>query len=261
MDLVFDMFLMSFHRKGSISLDLEARMGHMNTSLPDYVPELSKFITALNLNVVKTETALVATFLERQVLGLLHREVFGFKEDFYRQHQQRRTSCLGVLTCGGTTANIQALWMARRRAFPAAERTGLTAGAVVLASELAHYSLQKAVALLGLGSDALRRVPCRGFRVDLEAMQAELLRCRAQRLTVLAVVGLCGATETGSVDDLEGLAGLCDTFGCHFHVDAAWGGAMALLRPLRGIEKADTVTLDGHKLRLDRGCLNVSYVP
>ncbi|CAK9025103.1 unnamed protein product [Durusdinium trenchii] len=248
-----------------VAIDSPMMMGHMTNTLPDYMPEMGKLVTALNLNLVKTETGKATTFLEREALALLHREVFQKEEQFYEEHMQSRTSCLGTMTSGGTTANIQALWMARNRAFPEVEQRGLVgamkgwAGAVVLASELAHYSLAKAMRLLGLGSESLIRIPTdETFRVDVKAMEEEIHRCQAAHLKVLAVVGLAGATETGSVDDLEALAALAERFDVHFHVDAAWGGGLlfghkAQWSPnvaglFRGVRRAHTVSVDGHKL-------------
>eukprot|EP00421_Protoceratium_reticulatum_P054175 CAMPEP_0168491098 /NCGR_PEP_ID=MMETSP0228-20121227/69525_1 /TAXON_ID=133427 /ORGANISM="Protoceratium reticulatum, Strain CCCM 535 (=CCMP 1889)" /LENGTH=92 /DNA_ID=CAMNT_0008507833 /DNA_START=1 /DNA_END=275 /DNA_ORIENTATION=- len=84
-------------------------IGHMTPTLPRYMPTVSSLVTAANLNVVKTETSKAATFLEREALAMLHREAFGLNDAFYGTHSQRRTSCLGVVTCGGSTANLQAL--------------------------------------------------------------------------------------------------------------------------------------------------------
>jgi glutamate decarboxylase len=82
-------------------------------------------------------------------------------------------------------------------------------------------------------------------------MRRKAAELQAQGIGILSVVGLAGATETGSVDDLQALADLSDELGCHFHVDGAWGGATLFSDThrhlLSGIERADSVTIDGHK--------------
>jgi len=237
-------------------------IGHMTPTLPRYMPTVSSLVTAANLNVVKTETSKAATFLEREALAMLHREVFEENDAFYATHSQRRASCLGVVTCGGTTANLQALWMARNRAFPMADSAGLTealrvsgfSGAVVVGSQLMHYSIEKAVAELGLGKQNLLRVATdEHFGIDLDGLDAALETCRRENKRVLAVIGVAGATETGSVDNLRELAARAELHGAHFHVDAAWGGGLLLAGPpwnerLKELKLADTVVIDGHKL-------------
>jgi glutamate/tyrosine decarboxylase-like PLP-dependent enzyme len=105
---------------------------------------------------------------------------------------------------------------------------------------------------MGLGTDSLLRIPTRtdGI-VDLQAVREAVERCRREKVLVLAIVGVAGSTDAGSVDDLEALAELAAREGIHYHVDAAWGGPTIFSdthRPLlRGIERADTVTFDGHK--------------
>eukprot|EP00438_Fugacium_kawagutii_P020802 Skav205189 [mRNA] locus=scaffold300:126380:141359:- [translate_table: standard] len=196
---------------------------------------------------VKTETGKATTFLERE------------DEAFYRRHLQSRSSSLGVITSGGTAANIQALWMARHRLFPEAESKGfwLSCPSSPSTNQGDHPTASQAMSLLGLGSDNLMKVDCeaQSFRVDVEKMRrtAEIFlekNFKAGPRGIMAVVGLAGATETGSVDDLDALADLALSVGAHFHVDAAWGFPLTLRdqRGVPGMERADTVAVDGHKL-------------
>jgi glutamate decarboxylase len=241
-------------------------IGHMTSALPFFVRPLSRLMTALNQNVVKTETSKALTFLERQALARLHRLIYGFSDAFYLRHGQDPASTLGIVTSGGTLANVTALACARNRRlgpdgdFAGVEPAGVPAalahhgwrGAVVIGSAQMHYSFEKAMGMLGLGTDHLVRVPTdeRGS-VDLRAMRAAVEACRERKLLVLALVGVAGSTDAGSVDDLEGVAELAAEAGAHFHADAAWGGPTLFSdhhRPvLAGIERADTVTFDGHK--------------
>ncbi|WP_437942807.1 aminotransferase class V-fold PLP-dependent enzyme [Sorangium sp. So ce341] len=241
-------------------------IGHMTTALPYFARPLSRLVAGLNQNPVKVETAKSVTPLEREALAMLHRLVFGRDDAFYREHAQARERTLGILTGGGTAANITALWIARNAALGprgelgGVEREGLAAAladrghrrAVILGSALMHYSMEKAADVLGLGASGLCRVEVdRGGRVRVERLRRAIEERRARGDLVLAVVGVAGATDTGSIDPLDELAALASEAGVHFHVDAAWGGPLLFSRRHRGklfgIGRADTVTIDGHK--------------
>lgn len=241
-------------------------IGHMTSALPFFLRPLTRLMTALNQNVVKTETSKVLTFYERQALARLHRVIYGFPQAFYDQHVQDHAGTLGIITSGGTIANVTALACARNRrlgpdgTFRGVDAAGLPAalahygltGATVIGSAQMHYSFEKGMGLMGLGTDDLVRVPTHGDgRVNLELMRAAAERARAEGRAVLAFVGVAGSTDSGCVDDLNAVADLAEEFGAHYHVDAAWGGPTVFSRKnrglLAGIERADTVTFDGHK--------------
>jgi glutamate decarboxylase len=241
-------------------------IGHMTSALPFFVRPLAKLMTAMNQNVVKVETSRAGSLHERQALGMLHRLVFGFPEEFYRERMQNDASTLGILASGGTVANITALWCARNAAlgpgegFAGVEEEGLPAAlhfhgcrrAVVIGSELLHYSVAKAMGLLGLGEGSVVRVPVGAdHRVRPAALERAARECRSRGDLVLAVIGIAGTTESGAVDPLRDLAGIARDAGARFHVDAAWGGPLLFSErhraQLDGIELADSVTIDGHK--------------
>ena len=125
-------------------------------------------------------------------------------------------------------------------------------GAAVLVSQRGHYSLAKAADLLGLGQRQFIAIPTNpDHTVDLGALERRIAELRAERIGIMAIVGVAGATETGSVDPLDALADVAERCGAHFHVDGAWGGPTLFSRRyrplLRGIERADSVTIDAHK--------------
>lgn len=237
-------------------------IGHMTSALPYFMLPLAKIVTALNQNLVKVETSKAFTPMERQVLGMVHNLIYSRPDSFYAEWMQNHDCALGAFCSGGTVANITALWaarnfmlgehtIARKGLFGAMQAAGLK-GLVVLSSKRGHYSLAKAVDLLGIGRDNLISIPTDdSYRVDVNAMRQRAQALREQGYGIMAVVGLAGATETGSIDDLPALAALSQELGCHFHVDAAWGGATLFserYRPLlHGIEQADSVTIDAHK--------------
>jgi glutamate decarboxylase len=241
-------------------------IGHMTSALPYFMLPLSRILTALNQNLVKVETSRAFTPMERQVLAMLHRLIYSGSDDFYRKWIQNNRYALGAFCSGGTIANVTALWAARNRLcgpsgdFKGIAREGLgkalqhldCRGLAVLVSRRGHYSLGKAVDLLGIGRDNLIAVETDdNNRIDMVRLRERCARLRGEGIRPLSLIGIAGTTETGNVDPLEALADLAEELGCHFHVDAAWGGPTLFSDSyrglLRGIERADSVTIDAHK--------------
>ncbi len=136
-------------------------LGHMTSPLPAFMPHLSRLVTALNQNLMKTESSGRLTALERTTLLMLHRLVFDLDEPRYRCMATDSERSPGVITCGGSTANLTAMWCARRRSFSGRDawwrelqRQGYV-DAVIIGSRLMHYSFDKAVDLLGMSPGAL----------------------------------------------------------------------------------------------------------
>ena len=199
----------------------------------------------------------VANLVEAQVIAWLA-DMMGFPKG---------TS--GLLVSGASMANLVGLTVARNtRAGVDVRRQGVAAALrplTVYASSEVHSCNQKAVELLGLGSEALRRVPVRDdFTLDLGALQRRIDADRAAGCQPIAVIGSAGTVNTGAIDDLAALAELCAREGLWFHVDGAIGAVAVLadnVRPLlRGIERADSVALDLHKwmhMPFEAGCVLV----
>ncbi|GJF28060.1 aspartate aminotransferase family protein [Kitasatospora sp. NE20-6] len=162
----------------------------------------------------------------------------------------------GVFTGGGTESNLMGLMLARDRVLGGGvELHGLPAGRAprIVASEAAHFSVQRAAALLGLGERAVLTVPVdRTLRMDGDALATTLARAVRDGATPIAVVATAGTTDTGAIDPLHRAADLAAQYGAWLHVDAAYGGGALLsdrLAPLLdGIGRADSVALDFHKL-------------
>jgi glutamate/tyrosine decarboxylase-like PLP-dependent enzyme len=180
--------------------------------------------------------------------------------DWFRQWLGLPPSAKGVLTGGGSEANLTALVVARE---------GLTEdqrGRVVLyLTEQRHWSVDRAAKVMGLRTDQLRPVAADdGFRLDVASLEAAVAADRRAGLHPWAVVANGGATNTGAVDPLADLADLCAAERLWLHVDAAYGWSAVLTdeaRPeLVGIGRADSVTLDPHKWLaqpFEAGCLLV----
>lgn len=241
-------------------------IGHMTSALPYFLMPLSKIMIALNQNLVKIETSKAFTPLERQVLGMLHRLIYQQQDSFYQQWMHSAAYSLGAFCSGGTIANITALWVARNNAlkadgaFQGVRKEGLFKamkyygyeGLAILVSERGHYSLNKAADVLGIGRENLVAVKtdCHNRLCPNDLLQ-KIQQLKAQNIKPFAVIGVAGTTETGNIDPLKTIAQICQQHNCHFHVDAAWGGATLMSNNNRylldGIELADSVTIDAHK--------------
>lgn len=243
-------------------------VGHMTSAIPFFMVHLKTIVAALNQNVVKVETSKVVSVIEKQVIAKIHGMIYKRGRPFYEKHVQNTDTTLGVFTEGGTTANLTALWVARnarfapKTGFSGIESEGVPAAfaaynvdrCVILASRLAHYSLRKAAGILGLGSNSVIPIETdTDYRIDIDALTETIKQIHAEnsRTCILAIVGIAGATETGTVDPLARIAEICKTHNIHFHVDAAWGGPTLFSKEYRhlldGIQHSDSVTIDGHK--------------
>ena len=199
----------------------------------------------------------VANHVEKQVIS------------WVKEMLEYPASASGMLTSGCSAANIIGLAVARNaKADFDVRRKGLQCTSrrmTLYASQEAHSSIQKAVELLGLGSEALRLLPVNDcFQIDLETLKAAITKDRQDGYVPFCVVGAAGTTNTGSIDDLNAVADLCRQEKLWFHVDGAFG-AWATLAPkvkckVAGIERADSLALDLHKwmyMPYEIGCVLV----
>ena len=242
-------------------------IGHMTSAIPFFMVHLKTIVAALNQNVVKLETSKVVSVIEKQVQAKIHRLIFQKSDDFYREHVQNAETTLGAFIEDGTLANVTALWVARnkllgpKQGFGGVEEEGIHAAhnaynidrLVVIVSALHHYSIKKACGVLGIGNQNVIAVDVDdNNHIDMRYLEKVIEQIRGNsKVKILAVIGIAGATETGTVDPLRQMASLCSHYGVHFHVDAAWGGPTLMSQKYRyildGIELADSVTIDGHK--------------
>lgn len=218
---------------------------HAPTLITAAASELA--IGVLNQSMDSFDQAPAATYLEDRLVRALA-QLLGLPAD--------PGLASGVLTSGGTASNLLGLLLARHRADTDAGARGLPPQARswrFVASAAAHVSVRQAAAVLGLGRDAVLPIAvddAGAMRVDV--LDNELNRLRNEGLAPVAVVGTAGTTDSGAIDPLAELADRAADHGAWFHVDAAVGAGLALSdrqRPrLAGIERADSVTADLHKL-------------
>jgi aromatic-L-amino-acid/L-tryptophan decarboxylase len=196
----------------------------------------------------------VANDVERQVLDWC-KEMLGFPHD-----------ASGILVSGGSMANFVGLTVARNTlaGFDVREKgvAASTQPMTFYGSMEMHSCLQKAVELLGLGNEALRRIPVdANYQIDLEALERAIQSDRAAGYHPIGVIGNAGTVNTGAIDDLNAIADLCQREKMWFHVDGAFGALAAVspeLRPLlAGMERADSIAFDLHKwmyMPIEVGC-------
>jgi len=228
---------------GSLRIHHPRNLGHQ-VAPPLPLAALCDLVAALtNQAMAVYEAGPTATLLEKQVIRWLG-ELVGW------------SGTEGVLTSGGAQANLTALLAARQQmAGWNIWQQGVAAGVPlkILASEHAHYSVARAAGIMGLGVDAVVKVAAD----DQGRMEPVALAQACQQVTqsgarIMAVVATAGCTPTGSIDPLAEIGAWCREQGLWLHVDGAHG-ASALLSDkhrgmLRGIELADSVVWDGHKL-------------
>ncbi len=160
----------------------------------------------------------------------------------------------GQIVQGGALANLTALKLARDRALPGSRLDGLRDAAPIAfySTAEAHFTVDRAADVLGLGEGAVRKIPIdRENRMIVGELERQLETDIARGVKPAAIVANAGTTGTGAIDPLPEIAALARRHDCWLHVDAAYGGAAVLsdeLRPLLGgIESADSITFDAHK--------------
>ena len=161
----------------------------------------------------------------------------------------------GTLASGGSEANLIALKCARDSVAAGIRDRGVRTAPgdlVIYASEQCHYSIDKSVDILGLGREGVRKIPTDArFHIMPDALREAVAKDREAGRVPCCIVGVAGTTSTGIIDPLEELAQIARENRCWYHIDAAYGGALAFSPKhkdlLRGIELADSITFDPHK--------------
>jgi len=218
---------------------------------PPMIPALAAeaMISATNQSMDSWDQSPAATFLEEKVIAWLC-QTFG-----YPGHAD------GVFTSGGTQSNLMGLLLARdhflkERFAWNTQKNGLPSEAEklrILCSETAHFTVRQSASLLGLGDKAV--VPVENdehHRISLRDLDQKYKELKERGLLPFALVATAGTTDFGAIDPLPELASRAKKHGLWLHVDAAYGGAVILSdrnrAKLAGIEEADSITVDFHKL-------------
>jgi L-2,4-diaminobutyrate decarboxylase len=198
-------------------------------------------------------SARAATFVEIATVRWL-RELAGYDNPA----KLRGVSDLGgVATTGGTCSNMYGLLMARKNFYPDSIRAGIPRAAkprILVPADITHYSVAGAVGLVGFGTDSILKVPTKDFRMDLNGLEQELRGIAARGEDAVALVVNAGDSRTLTLDDFTAVDALRRRLApkCWIHVDACNGGQLLFSSKyrgrLRGIETADSIALDPHKV-------------
>ena len=207
---------------------------------------LAEFLSAaLNVQAMLWRTSPAATELEDVATSWLRR-LIGLPGTFE-----------GVIYDTASISTLHALAAAREMAVPGVRASGMAGRADlprvrVYCSEQAHSSVDKAVILLGLGHESLRRIPADAeFRMRSDALAAAIAEDRRAGIRPLAVVATVGTTSTTSVDPVAEIASMCERERIWLHVDAAYAGVAAMVPGyewiLDGADRADSLVVNPHK--------------
>ena len=167
--------------------------------------------------------------------------------DWLREWMDFPPDTRGLFTTGGSMATFNAILCARERHLGAEIRRG-----VLYTSDQAHHSVLKSAKLAGIMPDRVRAIPCdEHYRLPVDTLAAVIAQDRRDGLTPFAVVSSAGTTNTGAVDPLDAIADLCAAERLWHHIDGAYGAFFYLCEEtkpvLRGLSRADSLTLDPHK--------------
>ncbi|CAB4618090.1 unannotated protein [freshwater metagenome] len=219
---------------------------HPPTMIPSVVTEMT--IAVMNQSMDSWDQAPAATEVELHLMSWLA-HLMGMP-----------SSGSGVMTSGGTASNVLGITLARSWAASLIGvdvlKTGLPPQATawrILCSDQAHFSVQRAAAQLGLGRDSVVTVSSTSSgAMDIAALDTTITEQLAAKNTIIAIVGTAGTTDLGVIDPLDAIATRCEQINAWFHVDGAVAGSYLMspqLSPmLHGIARADSVTIDFHKI-------------
>jgi len=193
-------------------------------------------------------------YVEKQVINW-SKDILGFPQ-----------TASGLLTTGASMANVLALTVARNHFNAEIRNKGLQKSGgqlTVYASVETHNCVQKAVELLGIGSEHLRKIPVNAsYRVRVDLLQQKIEEDIAAGFQPFCIVGNAGTVNTGAIDDLQLLAGIAKQYNCWFHVDGAFGSVLNILpeyqEKLKGLQLADSIAFDYHKwfyVNYDTACV------
>ena len=210
---------------------------------------LTSMISAvLNNGTAVYEMGMVTNAMERIITELLCKKIgYSISESS------------GFLTSGGTLANLTALLSARKaKASTDVWKKGHTRPLGIMVSEDAHYCIERAAKIMGLGEEGIIKIPVKdNFSLNISKLDFLYQRAIDKGIEVFAIVGSAPVTATGIVDNLNSLGDFAVKHNLWFHIDAAHGGGALFSykykKQLRGISKADSVIIDGHKMMMMPG--------
>ncbi|CAH0596383.1 unnamed protein product [Chrysodeixis includens] len=197
---------------------------------------------ACNTSQYTFEVAPVFTLIEQKLLGHILK-LFGIPDGD------------GIFSPGGSIAILYSIVAARYKAFPEIKVKGMRnlPEMIIFTSEDSHYSIKKAAHWLGFGTDSIRIIPTNDDgQILVPQLEAAIQKENDLGRYPLIVNGMAGTTVLGAIDDLIGVADVCQKYGVWLHVDACWGGSLMLSpkykNKLKGIDRANSISWNPHKM-------------
>jgi L-2,4-diaminobutyrate decarboxylase len=215
-------------------------MGHQVSPPLPIVAATSMLTALLNNGMAVYEMGLVSSPLERIISEILAEKIGYGKE------------AGGLLTSGGTLANLTALLAARANKTKVWNE-GSDKKLAVMVSEEAHYCIDRAARIMGIGTEGIIKIPSNEkFQLREELLEEHLKNAQDKGFEVICIVGSACSTSTGSYDDLNAIADFAEKHTIWFHVDGAHGAAVAFSEKynylVSGLQRADSMILDWHKM-------------
>ncbi|QCX00400.1 aminotransferase class I/II-fold pyridoxal phosphate-dependent enzyme [Aggregatimonas sangjinii] len=219
-------------------------IGHQVTPTAPITALTAMMSALLNNGMAIYEMGMAPSAMERIVTDLLCKKI-GYTAE-----------ARGFLTSGGTLANLTALLSARKaKVTTDIWNQGHDQALGIMVSEQAHYCVDRAAKIMGLGEKGIRKIPVTSdFMMDTALLEREYQRATKNGIQVFAIVGSAPSTATGVYDDLDAIGTFAKKHNLWFHVDGAHGGAAIFSEKYRqtvaGIEQSDSVVIDGHKMMM-----------
>ncbi|MBT8140988.1 MAG: aminotransferase class V-fold PLP-dependent enzyme, partial [Gammaproteobacteria bacterium] len=251
----FASFLDNYLRH-SVQLHNPAFIAHQ-VSVPDYPGVLAGMINAaLNNPMAIYEMGPAAASLEFRVVNWMLEKIGWTPEPFpdtVDEDFDRSSHAAGVLVHGGSLANLTAMLAARARIAPQAWTQGTPKDLAIMVPKVSHYSNERAVAILGLGTNAIYPIDVDAWGVvQVESLEKTYAKLSADGKRCMAVIANASSTATGLHDPLVAMGEFCQQHGLWFHIDACHGATALLSQNSRhfldGIELGDSVVWDAHKM-------------
>ncbi|WP_231373987.1 pyridoxal phosphate-dependent decarboxylase family protein [Aureivirga marina] len=230
--------------ENSIHLHNPKYIGHQVSAIAPFSAITSMLTSTLNNGMAIYEMGSTATALEKIIA-----EKFAEKLNFSKNAD-------GFLTSGGTLASLTALLAARQeKSEKDVWKNGNSENYAIMVSEQAHYCIDRAARIMGLGEQGIIKIPSNEkFEMDISCLENEFQKAQEKNLKVIAIVGSACSTSTGSYDDLHAISTFAKEKNIWFHIDGAHGGAVVFSEKykhlLDGVEKADSVIIDLHKMMM-----------